>query len=165
MGNFQNPNTQNESTLVEHWDGVSWSVIASPDPDILFNRLYSVSAVSTNDVWAVGSYLNSNGAYPTLVEHWDGSTWSIVWSPNPSGQQDEMRGVVAVPAREAWTVGFTSTAGGTRTLVEHFQDCLPIPTATATPQPPPCPSERFTDVCPQDYFYEAVLALNDAGIL
>ena len=46
-----------------------------------------------------------------------------------------------------------------------------IPTATptlaptATPAPPPCPGERFTDVCPPDYFYAPVLALNDDGIV
>ncbi|MEO8289181.1 MAG: S-layer homology domain-containing protein [Chloroflexota bacterium] len=39
------------------------------------------------------------------------------------------------------------------------------PTNTATPVPPRCPGERFTDVCPGDYFYEPVLSLNDAGIV
>jgi len=52
--------------------------------------------------------------------------------------------------------------------VEWFQpDCNPLntPTPTATPQPPRCPGERFTDVCPGDYFFEPVLTLNDAGIV
>jgi hypothetical protein len=31
--------------------------------------------------------------------------------------------------------------------------------------PPPCPNERFTDVCPTDYFYTTTLALADDGIL
>lgn len=29
----------------------------------------------------------------------------------------------------------------------------------------PCPGERFTDVCPGDYFYTAVLSLNDRQII
>lgn len=56
--------------------------------------------------------------------------------------------------------------------VKWFQpDCLvtPVPTATPTatptPQPPRCPDERFTDVCPGDYFYAATLALNEAAIV
>ncbi|MEO8285807.1 MAG: S-layer homology domain-containing protein [Chloroflexota bacterium] len=36
---------------------------------------------------------------------------------------------------------------------------------TGTPPPPRCPGERFTDVCPGDYFYRHVLDLNDLGIL
>ncbi len=47
--------------------------------------------------------------------------------------------------------------------------CLPTPTntptVTPTPQPPPCPGERFTDVCPGDFFYSATLALVNDGIL
>lgn len=39
------------------------------------------------------------------------------------------------------------------------------PTPTITPVPPRCTGERFTDVCPGDYFYQHVLDLNDLGIL
>jgi S-layer homology domain len=40
-----------------------------------------------------------------------------------------------------------------------------IGTPTSTPEPPRCPAERFTDVCPTDYFYQHVLDLNDLGVL
>jgi outer membrane protein assembly factor BamB len=39
------------------------------------------------------------------------------------------------------------------------------PTYGPTPEPPPCPGGTFTDVCPTDYFYNHVLALNADGIL
>jgi hypothetical protein len=39
------------------------------------------------------------------------------------------------------------------------------PEPTATPVPPRCPGERFTDVCPDDYFYTPTLQLNDRGIV
>ena len=32
-------------------------------------------------------------------------------------------------------------------------------------QPPPCPGERFKDVCPNDYYYWPVIHLNDAGVI
>jgi hypothetical protein len=41
----------------------------------------------------------------------------------------------------------------------------PTPTPTNTPVPPRCPGQRFTDVCPGDYFYEPTLALVDLGII
>ena len=50
-------------------------------------------------------------------------------------------------------------------------DGLPIPTPTPTgqpipsPTPPGCPGDRFIDVCPGDYFYQAVISLNDRGVI
>ena len=35
-----------------------------------FNALYGVGADTTGDVWAVGEWLNSSGAYQTLIMHW-----------------------------------------------------------------------------------------------
>ena len=31
--------------------------------------------------------------------------------------------------------------------------------------PPPCPGEKFSDVCQEDYFYASVLSLNEAGVV
>src|SRR5439155_22949664 len=36
------------------------------------------------------------------------------------------------------------------------------PAASPTPR---CPGERFADVCPADYFYTAVIYLNDHGAI
>jgi hypothetical protein len=70
-----------ESTLIEHWNGTSWSVVASPTPKN-GGFLCAVTAVSSNDVWAAGSVLNSSGTpVAALVEHWNGTSWSIVSSP------------------------------------------------------------------------------------
>jgi hypothetical protein len=41
------------STLIEHWDGTSWSVISSPDPG-KFNVLIGATALSDGTVAAVG---------------------------------------------------------------------------------------------------------------
>jgi hypothetical protein len=101
-----------KQTLVEHFDGSSWNIVRSPNPtnDVL-SVLYSVSAVSANDVWAVGS--SHNGSLPsrTLIQHWNGTQWSIVPSPNPDSQLNELRGVAAISANDVWAVGYR---GGTR---------------------------------------------------
>ena len=52
-----------------------------------------------------------------------------------------------------------------RLLADSYTPATPTPVPTATPVPPRCPGERFTDVCPGDYFYQPVLSLNDAGIV
>jgi hypothetical protein len=60
-------------TLVEHWNGVRWKVLPSPNPPAGYlNLLWAVSAVSRSDIWAVGT--TDYGS--TLIEHWNGSTWS-----------------------------------------------------------------------------------------
>jgi hypothetical protein len=53
-----------------------------PNPNFgTFNRFFGVAAVSSNDVWAVG--VTSNGGLSaTLVEHWNGTSWTVIPSPN-----------------------------------------------------------------------------------
>src|SRR5689334_20493178 len=55
-----------------------WSVVPSPSPGTSEDLLNGVAAVSSTDVWAVGDYYNGNSALLTLVEHWDGASWSVV---------------------------------------------------------------------------------------
>lgn len=60
-------------TLVEHWNGVRWTVLPSPNPPSGYlNTLMGVSAASRPDIWAVGS--TDFGA--TLTIHWNGTSWS-----------------------------------------------------------------------------------------
>src|SRR3954453_16971703 len=46
----------------------------------------------------------------TLAEHWDGSAWSVVPSPNPSSGNNTLNSVAAISANDAWAVG--SSSGG-----------------------------------------------------
>jgi hypothetical protein len=111
-------------TLVQHFDGAAWSIVPSPNRGgDYYNVLHAVSAASAGDVWAVG--LSHNGTLPsrTLIEHWDGVQWTVVPSPSPDTQLNELRAVAALSAGDAWAVGFR---GGTRaetpleTLVLHW---------------------------------------------
>jgi hypothetical protein len=46
--------------------------------------LHGVTAIASNSVWAVGENEEVPGlGITTLIEHSDGSTWSIVPSPTP----------------------------------------------------------------------------------
>ncbi len=70
-------------TLIEHWDGQNWSIVASPNPGSASNSLNGVAVVEDDDVWAVGSFFSSGlSSTPALIEHWDGQQWSVVSSPS-----------------------------------------------------------------------------------
>lgn len=108
--------------LVEHWDGASWSVVSTPSTGTgTTGSLSRVSARAANDIWAVGDF-QSGGASSTLAEHWDGSSWQIVSTPNPNpGHVNSLSDVVALSASEAWAVGTTEGASApTHTLIEHW---------------------------------------------
>ena len=78
------------------------------------NLLTSTSAVNANDVWAVGHSTNGGGFDQTLAEHWDGTTWSIVSTPNPSSFSNDLTGVIAISTNDVWAVGvYATNAGGT----------------------------------------------------
>ena len=83
------------------------------------NSLGAVSTRSTCDAWAVGAFSNEGGSH-TLIEHWDGTRWRHVKSPNPGGRVLGLRGVVAVTARKAWAVGVYGNGTAAQTLVERW---------------------------------------------
>ena len=45
-----------DSTLIEHWNGKEWSILPSPNQPVNTNILYSVCAISADDLWAVGTF-------------------------------------------------------------------------------------------------------------
>jgi hypothetical protein len=97
---------QPDRTLIEHWNGTTWSIVASPT--VASNdTLTGVAARSATDIWAVGFRQDRSGAIPidrTLTEHWNGSAWSVVASPNVGGNDNLLNAVAAVPG-DVWAVG------------------------------------------------------------
>src|SRR5579863_1290773 len=109
-------------TLATHWNGKMWSLIKSPHPGSQFNSLNGVTAISAKDVWAVGSY-SSNPMVPdtnTLIEHWNGTSWSVVSSPSPGPYSNTLTAVVAISSHDVWAVGSSSNASNSLTLAEHW---------------------------------------------
>ena len=84
-------------TFIEHWNGTSWSIVPSPNPGSSYNQLFGATALTTNDVWAVG--WSTNGQ---LIEHWDGTSWSV--SPTQNGNP-ALYGIAAFAANDIWAVG------------------------------------------------------------
>ncbi len=91
----------------EHWDGTAWSEASLPTPGSSA-VLNGVTATSSSDVWAVGFSLNDAlGRNQTLIEHWDGTSWNIVASPNLGSDPNYLGDVTAVSANDVWASGNT----------------------------------------------------------
>ena len=141
VGDFENYNSF--QTLIEHWDGSSWSIVASPNVGpTQQHRLKAVTCLSASDCWAVG-YVNSGDVYAgdphqTLTLHWDGSAWAIVPSASTSANESNLlHGVSCISATNCWTVGsYQSVDGQPQTLIEHWDgsawSIVSSPNATAT---------------------------------
>jgi hypothetical protein len=104
------------SPLVEHWNGSSWSIVSSPNPEGS-SILRAVAATGASDIWAVGDEMSVfiQNRF-TLIEHWDGNSWSIVPSVSGSPGPSILYGVAAVSTGDAWAMGFT----GAFTLIERW---------------------------------------------
>jgi hypothetical protein len=61
--------------LALHWDGTSWTQVASPffGQD---SQLDSVQALSPTDAWAVGGLLRRTTPSSTVILHWNGTAWT-----------------------------------------------------------------------------------------
>ena len=92
-----------------HWDGTSWTQI--PAVHLRFGGVGPVAALSPANAWAVGAGpgvpTKGFSAHPTaVIEHWDGTSWSVVPSPNPNPQGNNGLGAVAaVSAGDVWATG------------------------------------------------------------
>ena len=104
-------------TLIAHWNGSTWMRVRSPNVADENNQLTSISALSANDIWVVGTSNGYQGSVLTLTEHWDGSSWSIVRSPNPSRSANALSSVAAASSNDVWAVGTMRPALPTTALI------------------------------------------------
>jgi hypothetical protein len=110
------------TTLIEHWDGSAWSVEAAPSPGTN-DRLYSVSTVDPDDIWAVGHYTDSQTYIHALALHWNGSAWTAVPAPDASRYLTLFYGVAAQSTDDVWAVGYKQTrpgVGSFQPIAEHW---------------------------------------------
>jgi hypothetical protein len=108
-------------TVIEHWDGTAWSVVPSPNPGVRDDSLDAVTALSKDDVLAVGTQTNTSLENSTLVEHWNGRSWKVVPSPNVPSTDDALLSVAGTSSHDVWAAGFYYGAEINDTgLFEHW---------------------------------------------
>ena len=77
-----------------HWNGSHWTVTplaVAPDPTLANLYVTSIASLSPSDSWMVGGSYQAGSVigYPAnsigaLIEHWDGTQWSVAGNPSTS---------------------------------------------------------------------------------
>ena len=88
-----------------------------PGPVVASSGIGGIAVVSDKDVWASGSQVN--GSTMTLTEHWDGTSWSVVPSPNEYPTLSTLNGVTALTRNDVWAVGY-GAHGDFKTIAMHW---------------------------------------------
>ena len=132
-GFYYDANNQ-AKTLLEYESSSGWSIELAPAPtNGPQHLLTAITCVSATNCWGVGYYEDTSltliGTVDTLTEHFDGSAWGIVTSPNgQTGTMDSRLWSVSCPAADdCWAVGeylapgvFSLTPSSVyQTLIEH----------------------------------------------
>src|ERR1041384_1184996 len=85
--------------LAERWDGAEWATVPAAAPGDA-SRLFGVTAVSSDDAWAVGSW-DVGASDHGLIEHWDGQAWTQF----PTTAVNDLNAVDSSPTGGVWAVG------------------------------------------------------------
>jgi alpha-tubulin suppressor-like RCC1 family protein len=119
----------NSQPLAEHFDGRAWKIAQLPLPTgATSGQLNGVDELSPADVWAVGQItatVSGNTLTTTLAEHFNGSTWAIVPTPNPAtnaNSTDELDAIGGTGPDDLWAAGsvFNFSAQTITLLFEHY---------------------------------------------
>ena len=126
-----------QSAVIEHWNGTAWSIAPTPPLAVLNGQdvntvaVNSLAATSANDVWAVGGTTGFGRRPPRnqLVEHWNGTSWSLVPAPAAgTAAPQALSSVAALSPTDAWALGFQP---GTATpALQHWDGTAWSTTAT-----------------------------------
>jgi hypothetical protein len=118
VGYSSAPSTATQA-LIEHYDGTGWAVVPGPFVNGVSSTLSGVTRVPhRNELWAVGQ-VSKGAATNTLIEHYDGTTWTVVPGPNP-GSSSSLSKVSVNAANDVWAVGYYSSGEVPATLIEHY---------------------------------------------
>jgi hypothetical protein len=105
------------TSLIESWNGSRWSVVPSPSPGSSQTLLNGVSCTAKNACNAAGTYDTAATPAKTLVESWDGTSWSVANTPNPGAENHTLNAVSCVSPDFCMAAGvFFSHQASFRTL-------------------------------------------------
>lgn len=108
--------------LTLHWNGTSWQRVNAPQAAVGGkNALVAISG-SASDLWAVGFAVPLQGPMVPLLEHWNGSAWSLVHLNSSASLQ--FTSVKALTPKNVWAVGyeysFTNGKSVVQPVTEHW---------------------------------------------
>jgi hypothetical protein len=130
--------TAGQAPVSYQWNGSAWSLVATPTLGVT-SSLASVSASSATDAWAVGMSVLGKHDDRTLMEHWNGTAWSVNSSLVVTGFFAELTGVVDLSPTNAWAVGEANSS-----LLEHWNGTTWSPVTIPDPDFTPGPNESIS---------------------
>jgi hypothetical protein len=108
----------NEQSQALHWNGLHWSIIATPSPARTvgsssgFNALISVTCPGVKNCWAVGQTGKPAGSSVLVLNevlHWNGAKWTSIPAPSPggtkSGDESALESVRCTSPGNCWAAG------------------------------------------------------------
>jgi hypothetical protein len=126
-----------ETTLVLHFDGLSWQPVTVPDPGTSSDSetLSSVAVGPSGEVWAVGRICSPKDS-STICHSLALRRFSGVWQVIPTaGSGTELKEVIPLSSIDVWVIGYVSTvAGRDHDHTEHW-DGIRFTSAGAGPAP------------------------------
>lgn len=130
---------QNGQATADRWHNGRWtriSLAVSPAPRDLTLLITEIATISATDAWAFGvNYLQGQfGSLGPLMEHWDGTRWSIVANPASETPHTRVDKVSVTSPTDIWAVGETVVGDGpVQPFTEHWDgvEWSIVPTAPA----------------------------------
>jgi len=114
-------NQRNGLTLAMRWNGTSWSVQSAPSPiGAEGSSLSAVSCTSPTECTAVGTINLAPGPPLPLAERWNGTSWSIQTTPNPTGSNSYLTAVSCPSGAVCIAVGGSFNPTAAPTLAERW---------------------------------------------
>jgi len=83
VGDYYDPVDSRTRSLAERWNGSAWAIqqTVNPGNDV---DVYGVACASSTACTAVGrTFGGATTGWTSLIEHWNGATWTRASSPNP----------------------------------------------------------------------------------
>ena len=109
-----------QSMLARVKDANGWSLTSPATPaGATLSGFSDVSCTAANACTAVGGYKTAS-ASPTLAERWNGTSWSIQSTPNPSTPSSSLTGIACAAANDCMAVGVGTEGTTSKTLAERW---------------------------------------------
>ncbi len=97
-----------------------WTTYSSPPIGLENSEITGLTAVASDDVWAVGSFYSASSPSNTqaFTLHWDGRQWNTIALPVQGLFSSNLGAVAAVATDDVWAIGqYRSSASEGGTLV------------------------------------------------
>ncbi len=115
VGNYVS-NGVNKTLVMSTTNGTSWSLVSSPNASSGNGVLNSVAVLASDNVWAAGSYTDTNGIYG-LILHWNGVAWT---KTELNSFHLSLQGVSFISQSDGWAVGYYPDSYGTPIAYHYY---------------------------------------------